>query len=90
MCKYCGNLWTGDLSETMNEIIVPINVGDYHVDDILIDTQIFEIDKCHPYDKSKGAALHLQFTFRNGNAEVVTNDFPINFCPVCGADLMKI
>ena len=91
MCKYCGNLWTGECSETMNTIKIPINIGDYLADSIFIETQIFEMDDgYYPYDREKGASLLLTFTVLNGNAEVVKHKFPINYCPVCGADLSKL
>ena len=92
MCKYCGNLYTGDCNESMTHKS-GIDFG------LLSGKLIFDIQIIENYDNSDPTIElnHPILIFsswivddEHTDIDLIEERFPINFCPFCGADLNKV
>ena len=92
MCKYCSNLYTGDLSESMthrNDISFGLLSGKLISDIVIMEND----DKSDPTIESNYPTLTFSSWIvddTHTDIDVIREKFPIHFCPFCGADLNRV
>ena len=92
MCKYCGNLYSGDACDSVTHKS-KVNFGYIQDAELVSDLMIVE-----NYDvgdsELDGNDPILVFSSwicaRDREMDIIREQFPINFCPFCGADLNKV